>query len=64
MKRTKTILAIDDDTRVEITIKVNARPMLTRDEVSSLTEGLASAIMAQLPNVRYLHIPLSKIRVR
>lgn len=64
MKRKKIVTADDGDTRVTITIQIDAKPALMRSEVSEMAENLASNIMAQIPHTRYLSIPLSRIRTR
>jgi hypothetical protein len=63
MKRSKKIIADDGGTRVVISIQFDTRRCLVRDEVDELVEGLTSAIMAQIPGQRYLHVPLSRLKV-
>ena len=48
--------------RIDITVGVRER-RLTRDEQSELTEALASGAMPLLAGARYLHTPLSKVKV-
>lgn len=64
MKRTRTIVADRDGRRVEVVIRVNTRYGLARDEVGELVDDLSDAIMRAIPDVRYMHVPLSRIKVR
>lgn len=47
---------------IDVTVDVRER-MLTRDEHDRIVEDLTSQVMAILPNIRYLHTPLSKVKV-
>lgn len=62
--RKRTIVADDGliDVRIEIKVGVRER-RLTRDEHDDLIENAASKVMALLPDLRYLHTPLSKVKV-
>ena len=64
MKRTKTIVGDDGQTRIEITIRVNDRGALTRIESEVLTDALSDSAMSTINSARYTSIPLSRIRVR
>lgn len=58
-------VAADDgliDVRVEVRVGVRER-RLTRDEHDALTESLTSQVMALLPGLRHLNVPLSKVKV-
>jgi hypothetical protein len=63
VKRTKKIIAADSRTRLEITIKASAKG-LSRSEMSTAIEGITSKVMYQIPDTRYLNVPLSTIKVR
>lgn len=65
MKRVKTVLAADSNTKAKVTIQLDsARYGLTRDEQRILLDGIASGVMRTLSNVTYLNVPLSNIKVK
>jgi hypothetical protein len=58
-------VAADDgliDVRVEVHVGVRER-RLTRDEHDALVESLTSQVMALVPGLPYLRVPLSKVKV-
>lgn len=63
-KRHRAVTADDGliDVRVEISVGIRDR-RLTRDEHDALTEALTSQVMALVPGLRYLNVPLSKVKV-
>ena len=64
-RRKRHVIADDGLRAVRITIEViNRERSLTRNEHDSLTDDVTSSVMAFLPGVRYLHVPLSRIKVR
>lgn len=63
MKRTRTILADDGETKVSVVVKVDAR-FLSRSEVNSISSTITGGVMNQLANTRYLSVYLSDIRVK
>ena len=64
MKRTKTILAEDESTKVSVVIKIDDNQSLTRDEINNLASGLADSVMSSLSTARYLNVYMSDIQVK
>lgn len=64
MKRVKTLVGDDGQTRIEITIRVNDRGSLMRHESERLVDGLADSTMLAISAARHTNIPQSRIRVR
>lgn len=64
MKRVKTIIGDDGDTKVTVAITVDDSGKLMRHEVNSMTEELTSTIMRVVPSVRYLNVQLSELVVK
>lgn len=64
MKRTKTIIADDGNTRATITIKLNNNGSLCRFETDSAIEALTSSIMSIVPDMRYIGVRLSELKVK
>lgn len=63
MKRTRTIVADDGNTKVSVVVKVDAE-FLSRGEVNAVSDIISSGVMNQLANTRYLSVYLSDIRVK
>lgn len=62
--RKRRIVADDGLVVVAVTIQIGVRDrQLTRDEHAALTESVTSQIMQVIPGLRYLDVPLSKIKV-
>lgn len=64
MKRVRTISANDGQTKVTVLVKIENSHGLIRDEVKAMGEIIASGVMNQLANTRYLSVYLSDIRVK
>jgi hypothetical protein len=62
--RKRRIVADDGMIVVAIDITVGVREhRLTRDEHNALTESAASQVMQIVPGLRFLDVPLSKVKV-
>lgn len=64
MKRTRTIVADDGGTKVSVVVKIEDRGGLTRGEVNTMSDIIASGVMIQLAATSYLSVYLSDIRVK
>lgn len=65
MKRVKTIIADDGQTKATVKIEINDYGgKLVRYELDSMVEQLASAIMKQIPDTQYLGVRLSELVVK
>lgn len=64
MKRVKTIIADDGETKATVNIEIVDNGRLTRDEVGVMAEILTSQIMAIMPNTRFLNVRLSQLVVK
>lgn len=62
--RKRTVVADDGLINLRIEIRVGVRERrLTRDEHDGLVESATSQVMALVPGLRYLDVPLSKVKV-
>ena len=62
MKRNVTIKANGGDVCLEVAVRIEAHN-LTRDEVQACVESAASAVMEQIPSMKFIHTPLARVRV-
>lgn len=65
MKRTRTIIADDGDTKVSVVVKIDSAPGgLMRGEVDRMGKVITDGIMSTLSTTRNLSVYLSDIRVK
>ena len=58
--RKRVITADDGQSKIIVTIRVECRQGLTRDEHDMLTESAASQVMGIMPGLRYFNVPSQK----
>ena len=66
MKRVKTISANGRRVTVSIHVQVDTgnNSLLTRDEVEEMVNRLASKCMVIIPEIPYVHVALSEVKVK
>lgn len=64
MKRKKTIVAVDDDVTVRVTVEViGKRGGLVPNEIAALLDRLVDATMLTIKNAPYIYATLSRMKI-
>lgn len=63
MKRTRTISINEDNIKVDVELKIDAR-YLSRDECNLMAASAISGFMTALSNTKYLYTNISEMAVR